>query len=173
VYAVVVVASLVIAFMMLNNIDTYYRYVRETKNTRTKIAQLEGQTEQERRRAEAVSNQLRGIDMAALDRQTRFINSQLAERAFSWSELLDRLENVLSSDVRVTSISPSFRDDGLVHLILDLEAKKADGLIVTLNRLNQDPHFSNPFPSVEQDVTGAYRFLLTVNYKPSIARGVQ
>ena len=30
VYAVVVVLSLLTAFLMLNNIETYYRYIRET-----------------------------------------------------------------------------------------------------------------------------------------------
>jgi Tfp pilus assembly protein PilN len=173
VYAVVVVASLLVAFLMLNNIDTYYRYVSETKSTRTKIAQIEAQANQERRRTEVLSNQLRTIDVVSLDRRTRFINAQLAERAFSWSELLDRLESVLPSEVRITSIAPSFRDDGLVHLTLDLEAKRADGLIVTLNRFNQDPRFSNPFPAIEQDISGAYRFTLTVNYKPTMARGIE
>lgn len=173
VYAVVVVISLLAAFLMLNNIDTYYRYVRATKNTRVKIAQIEAQTEQERRRTQVVSNELRTIDVATLDRRSRFINSQLAERAFSWSELLDRLESVLSKEVRITSITPSFRDDGLVHLTLELEAKRADGLIVTLIRFNQDPYFSNPFPAGEQDISGAYRFQLTVNYRPTVAREIE
>ena len=54
-YAVVVVSSILVAFMMLNNIDTYYRYVRETRTTRDKIAQIESQAATEKRRAETAS----------------------------------------------------------------------------------------------------------------------
>ena len=91
VYAVVVAVSLVIAFLMLQNIDTYYRYVSETKSTRTKIAELEAEAAKEQRLAIVTDERMRSLDVASLATQTRFINSQIAERAFSWSELLDRL----------------------------------------------------------------------------------
>ena len=38
VYAAVVVMSLLAAFLMLNNVETYYRYIHETKATRAKKA---------------------------------------------------------------------------------------------------------------------------------------
>ncbi len=50
-YAVVVLASLLIAFMLLNNIETGYRYVRDTRTTRDKIAQIDQQAQAENRRA--------------------------------------------------------------------------------------------------------------------------
>src|SRR6185295_11537643 len=81
VYAVVVVVSLIIAVLMLQNIDTYYRYVSETKTTRTKIAQLESEAAKEQRTAQAIDERMRTLDVASLDRQTRFINAQIAERA--------------------------------------------------------------------------------------------
>ena len=46
VYAVVVVLSLVTAFLMLNNIETYYRYKHDTRNTSTKISQIDTQIRQ-------------------------------------------------------------------------------------------------------------------------------
>ncbi|MGZ8798199.1 MAG: hypothetical protein ACXW2F_12705 [Thermoanaerobaculia bacterium] len=173
VYAVVVVTSLLIAFLMLNNIDTYYRYINETRTTRAKTAQLESEAAKEQRVAQSIDEKLRSIDAKALDRQTRFINSQIAERAFSWSELLDRLERVMPSDVRITSISPSFSKDGLVHLEMVCEAKNADGLVATLNRFNRATQFSNPFPhSEQQQAEGGYRFGIAVDYRPTIARVV-
>ena len=41
VYAAVVVMSLVTAYLLLNNIETYYRYIRETKTTRAEIATID------------------------------------------------------------------------------------------------------------------------------------
>lgn len=174
VYAVVVVISLLIAFLMLNNIDTYYRYVRDTKATYQKIATLGGQAEAERNRAQQADAQLRGINLAALDQDTRFINARLAERAFSWSELLDRLESVLPDDVRIRSIAPSFSKNGLVHLELVCDAKATNGMLDTVNRFMKNPHFTNAFPRSESQTSQtSYTFNVAVDYKPSIPRPVE
>ena len=171
-YAVIVVLSLVIAFLMLNNIDTYYRYVRETETTRQEIATIESRIKQEQSRAEAARGQIAAIDLDRLAMQTRFINAQLAERAFSWSELLDRLEQVMPRDVRITAIAPSFSDEGLVTLRLSCEAKTPDGMVATMERFQASSHFINPFPSSDQVTAGGYRFELSVEYRPSIPRVV-
>jgi hypothetical protein len=169
-YAVVVASSLLIAFMMLNNIETYYRYIRDTKSTRAKIAEVEQQVEAENRQAEAMSQRVRGVNVKGLAEQAQFVNARLAERAFSWSELLDRLERVLPDDVRIESVSPGFAKDGLVHLTLLAVAKNGDGMVRTLDRLNRDLHFANAFPTAEDHVDAGYRFGIGVDYKPSIAR---
>lgn len=172
-YAVVVVVSLLIAFLMLNNIDTYYRYVRETETTRAEITRIQGQIEQERRRTESAANQIKTIDLATLDRQSKFVNAQLAERAFSWSELLERLEGVMPNNVRITSISPTFNDDGTVRLSLRCEAKTTEGMLATIDRFQNSAHFSRPFPSGEENTGTIFRFGLSVDYKPSIPRAVR
>ena len=173
VYAVVVVASLIIAFMMLTNFDTWYRYQRDTKNTRADIAKYETQIEQEQKKAELANEQIKTIDLVSLGKQSKFVNAQLAERAFSWSELLDRLEATMPNDVRILSVAPSFGDDGNVHLNLNCEAKSTDGMTNTINRFNRSPHFASPFPNSEAiSPSGGFSFTLGVDYKPSIPRVV-
>jgi hypothetical protein len=164
VYAVVVVLSLLTAFLMLNNIETYYRYSRETRTTRAKIAALEAQTQKERQLQQASERKLAGLDLARLDAQTRFVNLKLQERAFSWSVLLDELESILADDVRLLAIAPNFGEDGGVELSLQFESKSSDGLITTLNRMNADPQFNDPFPTIESSTEGVYRFSIGVNY---------
>jgi hypothetical protein len=165
VYAAVVLMSLLTAFLMLNNVDTYYRYVHETKATRAKIAQRETQAAQERDREAVSKRRLGQLDLVQLDDQTRFINAQLAERAFSWSVLLDELETIMGDDVRLLSISPTFDEDGSVKLALSFETKSANGLIETMNRMHAHPKFQNPFPSNETMLEGTgYSFVLTVDY---------
>lgn len=174
VYAVVVVVSLLIAFLMLNNIDTYYRYVRDTKTTYQKIATFDRQADAERSRAQQADTQIRGINLVGLSEDTRFINARLAERAFSWSELLDRLEGVLPSDVRIRTVAPSFTKSGLVHLELSCEGRAVNGMVDTVTRFMKDPHFANAFPRNEaQNAPNAYVFSIGVDYKPSIPRVVE
>jgi DNA-binding helix-hairpin-helix protein with protein kinase domain len=172
VYAVVVVTSLLVAFLMLNNFDTWYRYQRDTKSTRTDIDRYEAQIEQERRRGDVASQQIKGLDLTSLGKQAKFVNAQLAERAFSWSELLDRLEAVMPNDVRIISVAPSFGADGQVHLNLACEAKSSDGMVATITRFQNNQHFANPFPSNEENTGTSFRFGLGVDYKPSIPRVV-
>jgi hypothetical protein len=169
VYAVVVVLSLLTAFFMETNIETYYRYVHETKATRAKIADLEEQTKQERDREQNARERLKGLDLTRLGAQTKFINAKLGERAFSWSRLLDALESVLADDVRLLSVSPAFGPDGRIDLGLELQTKSADGMLTIINHMNADPRFAEPFPQVETQIEGGYSFRITVQYRPQMA----
>lgn len=173
VYAAVVVMALLTAFLALNNVDTLLRYRTETKSTRANIDKLDGQIADEQRHTEALTQRLRGVDLKVLSSQTEFANTQLAERAFSWSELLDRLERVLPNDVRLQSVTPAFEKDGLVHLSMTCIAKTGDGLTATINRFNGDAHFANAFPTSESLQGGEYHITLGVDYRPSIARSVE
>lgn len=172
IYAVVVVTSLLVAFLMLNNVDTYYRYVRDTRKTRDEIASIESQTRQEHRRAEVATKVIGTIDLTSLSKETKFVNAQLAERAFSWSELLDRLEVVLPGNTRIISVAPTFADNGLVHLSLTCEGKTVDAMLNALTRLQRDPHFANPFPTSQDATANGYRFGFGVDFKPTVARVV-
>lgn len=173
VYAVVVAVSLLIAFLMLNNVDTYLRYVHDTSTTRDDIASLETQIRQEHHRTQTAEKQIGSIDLVSLAKESKFVNTQLAQRGFSWSELLDRLEAVLPGNVRITSVSPSFGESGFVHLSLMCEGKSADAMLNTINRFQRDSHFANAFPTSQTESGAGYRFGLGVDYRPSIPRVVR
>jgi len=175
VYAVVVALSLATAFLMLNNVETYYRYIHETQATRAKIAQVEQQAAVEARSETAARQRLAGLDLKHLDEQTRFINSKLAERAFSWSRLLDELESILADDVRLVSVTPNFGKSGeVVDLAMDFRTKSSDGMITTINRMNADPQFRDAFPSNEtQHDDGGFAFALSAKYIPENATPLQ
>lgn len=149
------------------NFETMLRYNVETKATRAEIAEIEEQTRKEREREQSVQQRLKSIDLARLDAQTKFINAKLAERAFSWSGLLDELESILADDVRLISVTPTFTKDGPIELNMQFEAKTSDGMITTLNRMNDDPQFRNPFPSTESVIEGGgIQFNITSQYLP-------
>jgi type IV pilus assembly protein PilN len=176
VYATVVVMSLITAFLMLNNVETYYRYTRDTQSTRAKIEMIEGQTQQERQRAAAVQERIKGLDLGRLAAQTKFVNTKLSERAFSWSMLLDELESVLTDDVRLLSVTPTFDQSGKINLVLSFQSKTAEGMIKTINRMNADPQFRNPFPNMqtEDPESGGFSFALRVEYvPPPVSAGVR
>ena len=150
------------------NFDTWLRYNVETQNTRAKITELEAQYAREKDLEKSAQARLASVDLAFLDEQTRFVNAKLVERAFSWSALLDELESVLASDVRLLSIAPAFAPDNSIELTLAFESKSGNGMITTINRMHSDPQFQNPFPSNESvSAEGVYSFNLSVGYRPA------
>lgn len=165
VYAVIVVVSLVTAFLMLNNVETFYRYISETRSTRTKIANLEAEARREKDKAQSVEQRLRGLDLATLDARTRYINDRLAQRAFSWSTLLDELESVVPDDVRLVSVAPSFGESSIT-LSLQFQSKSPGGMVETINNMQADPQFADPFPGNETMIEGGYSFQLNTTYLP-------
>lgn len=171
--AVMAVGWLLVALMALNNLDTWYRYQHDTKTTREETAALEHQTELEQTKLNTAEQRLRSVNVPLMTAQTQYVNSVLAERAFSWSELLDRLERVLPDDVRLLNISPSFNKNGLVHLSLSCVGKNGNSLVSTLDRMNADPNFSRPFPNGETNTGTGYDFGISVDYKPSVARSIE
>ena len=161
------VAMLILAWF---NFDTWLRYNVETRNTRAKIAELEAQHAREKDLEKSAQARLASVDLTFLDEQTRFVNAKLIERAFSWSALLDELESVLASDVRLVSITPAFGQDGSIDLTLAFESKSGNGMITTINRMHSDPQFQNPFPTNESvSPEGVYSFNLAVGYRPAAA----
>jgi Tfp pilus assembly protein PilN len=171
--AVMAIGSLLVALMALNNLDTWYRYQHDTKTTRDEIAALDRQTEVERTKLQTSQQRLRSINVALMKAQTQYVNSRLAERAFSWSELLDRLERVLPDDVRLISISPSFNKNGFVHLTLSCVGKTGRSMVTTIDNFNRDGHFARPFPTAEDNTGNGYAFGMAVDYRPNVARTVE
>jgi len=171
--AVMAIGWLLVAIMALNNLDTWYRYQHDTKTTRDEIATLQRQTELEQKKLQTSEQRLRGVNVQLMYAQTQYVNSVLAERAFSWSELLDRLERVLPNDVRLLSISPSFNKNGLVHLSLSCAGKTGGSMVSMIDRFNADGHFYRPFPTNEDNTGNGFNFGIGVDYRPSIARSVE
>jgi len=171
--AVVAMAAVITAAMALYNVDTWLRYQRDTKKTRADIEKLERQITDGQHKGETMLQRLHSIDVKVLTTQTQYVNARLAERAFSWSELLDRMERVLPDDVRLETIGIAFTKEGIVHLTLSCVGKGDHSMPITVDSLNHNPHFSNPFPRNEDKTDTGYRFTIVTDYKPSIARIVE
>jgi Tfp pilus assembly protein PilN len=171
--AVLAAGWLVFLSLAYVNVVTYLDYKRATKQTSAAIERLDAQTEQEHRRAEDATARLARIDQKTLAIRTQYVNSQLAQRAFSWSELLDRLEHVLPNDVRIEGVAPQFDKTGLIHLQLQCHGKSNESMVKTIDAFNADPHFANPFPKQEEVTERESLFAVDVDYRPAIARAVE
>jgi type IV pilus assembly protein PilN len=167
VWAVAAALAVLSGILLINNAQTAYRYFVNTKTTRSEIDRLHSESDGEARRARQLQNDIQRFDKIALNTQTTFINAQIAERAFSWSALLDQLERIVPHDVRLVTLNPSITPEGNTHLTMVCRAKSSNGTVEMIRRLQGDPHFERTLPLSETTLAmGLHEFRIETDYRP-------
>lgn len=168
VLALVALILAVTGLLLFANVRAGYHYLVSTRETRETIETLEAEQRREETTRQSIAQQIARVDTKRLSLASRYVNAQLAERAFSWSGLLDRLERVVPSGVRLVTLNPAVEKGGKITLQLSCIAKNADGMVEMLNRMIRDPHFDRPFPSSERTrEDGTRDFSIQVDYNPA------
>ncbi len=158
--------ALITLFLMGMNARTAYRFFINTSHTRALIAEADHRAATERQATRQLQTQIQESNSRLLQARVAYVNAQITQRAFSWNELLDHLEDVLPRDVRLTTLSPQIEETG-TQLTLNCVSKSEDGLVDLIRNMTADPHFEQPFPLNEaRRPDGNQAFNLKVTYLP-------
>lgn len=173
------------ALLLAGNVAVYYSYFAGSGDRRADLARLEEQVERERQRAGEFEAALARIDLEQQNEQVEFLNQKIAERAFSWSLLFDRITEVLPQPVRLTSLRPYgvVEDDarrqrgrrvvveeGRVALEIQGEAQSGEALLRFVDNLFAHPAFAEPDLAQEALEEGELiDFSLKAQYLPAVA----
>lgn len=160
------VTAAVIAILLVYNIQTAWRYYVETEETRAAISEIQMRVTSERQAGAQLQRQIEALDRRDLMQRVEFVNRQIMERSFSWSQLLDHLERVLPNDVKLATLRPTIAKDGPILLAMNCIAKNQDAYVDTIRQLTADPNFENPYPLAESSSGSEIRFTLEVTYRP-------
>jgi len=99
-------------------------------------------------------------------------NVILRERAFSWLEMLDDIEEVLPYDVRIIKITPKVEGERVL-IGLDAVCRTREALLELLDNMIQDPRFAEPTPRSEvlpeASDSATFELTFTVTYLPGEA----
>lgn len=167
VWAVAGTFILLTAALLAYNAQTAWRYFATTQETRGEIEKLEQEIARERERATAARQAVARYDTETLQQRSLFVNERIAERAFSWSALLDDLESVLPNDVRLTRLTPKPIRGGGYLISMDCVSKSEDGMVSLIRRFFGNPKFARPTPTSEAvSDEGLYVFSINVEYQP-------
>jgi hypothetical protein len=144
------------------------------------LARLNRETTEANARIATLEDDLRAADLEAENERTQFLNQRIAERAFSWNLLLDRLVEAMPPGVRLRQLSPAVERPGgrsraaartagpeTVSLRVAGEAEDDEALLEFVDRLFADEHFRAPDlagESTRED--GLLQFQLAVRYLP-------
>ncbi len=134
-------ALAVAAVLFLINVRLYVGYQKSVAGTSQQIEYLQGRKTQALRRSGEARVALDSYRVSNLATESQGLLKIVAERRFSWTTLLARLERVLPAEVRVSRLTPRF-DGEIVHVSMALVGKDAESVVKTIAALARDPVFS-------------------------------
>jgi hypothetical protein len=154
---------------------------QEAASRRAGIEQLSAETAALRERATRLRAELEGGDLAGRNERTLFLNQRIAERAFSWNDLIDALGEVLPRGVRLRDLTPQgfgvtsggrrasaeSPATSAVTLRISGEAEDGEALLEFVDRLYRHAAFDEP--NLERESTQKnlqLEFSLGVDYVP-------
>ena len=169
VFLVTAAALLAAAVLFVANVRLYADFHREMDGTNRQIDLLEQRRAKVMRDAEEARGALNSYKVSTLAQESRGLLKVVAERRFSWTGLLARLERTLPAEVRVTRLTPRFDESGEALLGLSLVGKGPDSIVRTLAALSRDPIFGSielrSEASPEHGIPEGYSFELDLRYR--------
>jgi hypothetical protein len=135
---------------------------------------LEARQHKAEARAQAAKSALASYRVSAMAEESRGLARLVAERRFSWTTLLARLEHTLPPLVGVVHLSPRFDHENEVWLDMQLVAKSSDLVVPTIVALSKDPAFAHV--ELKSEMTGEpgasdpFQFTLSSRYDPGARR---
>ncbi|HEY6050146.1 MAG TPA: hypothetical protein VIZ58_02790 [Thermoanaerobaculia bacterium] len=171
-----VVVTLVVAFaaallLMVANVSLYAAFQNETAGTAQQIQSLERRRDRAVRDAAASQAALNNYKVSSLAQESRALLKLVAERRFSWTGLLARLERTLPADVRLTRLTPRFDEAADTYLDCALVGRTPDAVVRTITALSRDPSFSavdlRSEAGPEAGTPEGFAFELYLRYRPA------
>ena len=133
------------------NFGNIARKLTLTEATKTRIHKLEGEINALRTENQRISESLGEMNFKQIGGTAGVINGLLAQRAFSWSRILETLEKTLPDNVRLTFLGTSADQNGTLVLHLACISSSREGMIRTVESLQGDPALADVVPLYYQD----------------------
>lgn len=162
------------------NITLYWNHLSNQQEQSQAMDLLERRIGEQRSTIADLQRRLERLDLRKENRQIEYLNAQIVRRAFSWSDLLDRVGEALPEAVLLRRISPSFvKDPGrrsrfpgvgkgeLVAIDMGGVARTSEAVLSFVDALFEHSSFLSPNLATEKrQENGQHEFALTVLYLP-------
>ena len=107
-------------------------------------------------------------ELEAMSGAAREANILIGQRLFSWTDLLNRLENTLPDNVRIMALRPSVARDGTIKVTMTVNAQSVDDIEQFMANLEQTTAFSDVYPLDDEPAEdGGVRASLEGIYAPA------
>jgi Tfp pilus assembly protein PilN len=173
------VVAVIIMVATAFNVSRVIRYSRSDTRLASQASRDEARATDLRKQAAQLRASVdpKQVEFASAD--ARQANDLIDRRTFSWTELLNRFETTLPSDVRITSVKPHLdRERGIV-LEIAVVARGVDDVKAFMSNLEDTGVFGNVRPAAERiNEQGLLDSVLDTTYAPqgkpaTAARGTE
>jgi hypothetical protein len=174
-YAAAAVLLVIGLAFLAANLRMVAEYRREVAGTRAAIAALEARGQRADEKANAAKTALSSYRLSALAAESRGLTRIAAERKFSWTTLLARLERTLPGQVGVARLQPRFGMPGAIWLDIHLVARGREAVVPTIAALAKDPAFAevelkSESAALDPGAADQFEFQLQTRYHPEARR---
>ena len=141
--------------------------VRLTASQRTLGAhavESEGEAARLRTEAAGIRAQINTKELEIVANAAREANGIIDQRAFSWSGLLDQLEETLPDDVRITGIEPSLDRQGQFVITINVQARRSEDIDQFIESLEKTGSFRDVITPAESNDEGLLKAVIRGTY---------
>jgi Tfp pilus assembly protein PilN len=139
----------VVVLVTLANVSAVFRYLRSDTQLAAQASRDEERAAELRRTAAKLRASVDTKQIAAAATQAREANALIDRRTFSWTALLNRFEETLPDNVRITSVRPGPSRGKGVLLAITVVARDVDGVNRFIESLEATSAFSGVFSAQE------------------------
>jgi hypothetical protein len=171
--------------LLLVNVFSFWSYLESSREKRAEVKAGEAKLAAERQAISRREGQVAQLDLGRQNDEVAYLNGKIAQRTFSWSQLLDRVSETMPNDVRLQRLSPQGLADereerqvrrtsarrptpDRVTLQIDGQARSDEAILELVDNLFAHPAFAEPNLTHEtHEGGGLIRFNLSVVYLPN------
>ena len=105
--------------------------------------------------------------------RSRFLNSLIARKAFSWTQVFADLEKIIPARVHVVAIKPDLTPDNQIEVEMKVETDSREKNIELVRRMNESKTFRGAYVKSESATSGqnaprTVQFEITALYTPHV-----
>jgi hypothetical protein len=169
-------AALALAALSVWNVWLFLGHGTTMRQRQEEFTVKEKKRDELARDERRLSLKLTKLDFKGLSQQAEFANDAIRRRAFSWTRLFNRLEEVVPPTVMMVAIRPEIQADG-ISIVGEGSAKEQEGLLSFEENLIRNRYFSRIYPGSErreqrgQDIRFSLKFDYVPEGRPGFAEG--
>ena len=168
VYGILGITAFVVVALTIFNLTQIVILTRRQSSLSREAIAAERRSAELRAHAAQTRQAVNAKDLDSISGAAREANAIISQRLFSWTDLLNQLENTLPDNVRITALRPTVDRDGSIVVTLTIHGESVDDIEQFMANLEATQTFSDVYPLEDEPAEeGGIRASLKGKYAPA------
>ena len=167
-HGVLGVTALIVVALTIFNVTQIVLLTRRQSALSSQASAATTRATELREQAARTRQAVNAKELDVISSAAREANTIIGQRLFSWTDLLNRLENTLPENVRITALRPSVDRNGTITVTMTVDAQGVDDIEQFMANLEETTAFSDVYPLDDEPTEGGgVRASLEGKYAPA------